>query len=461
MLTDSFEQFSFHLATAESNLARMLSVLGESKTVRGLDGQSPRAFVRTVDEQSLRRMSERLRSGTWDFIPYREKLILKGYKVPPRRVSVPSARDRIPLKVLASALTTAAPGARRVPPQHAAKRFIQAARDTGFDHVVRLDIRNFYPSITHEAIRDKLDEHVTLRPVREMLTKALITRTVPLGLAASAVDQDSRGVPQGLPVSNSLAELAMLGFDDLYVEADELRYFRYADDMIFLTRRDKHRQIFRRVRGDLALLGVAPHGFSSGGKSQWSRLSDGVDFLGYRVSRDRISVRPEGIHRLKRKIAMTFARYKEERRSASLAVQRLAVRRLEWFLNLRITGCYLDGERRGWVQYYSLLDDFKILRDLDFFTESLMTAYSVADDFIPRSFVATYRKWAKRAADSSGYIPNFDAFDAEAKSVVLMEVFGVSEARMIDNGPIWVDREFARRARLHVHSMERDLTPNY
>ena len=73
----------------------------------------------------------------------------------------------------------------------------------------------------------------------------------------------------------------------------------------------------------------------------------------------------------------------------------------------------------------------------------------------------TYRKWARRSVDTTGYIPNFDEYTDSDKRVVLSDVFGVTEQSMNANGPVWVERQFARRTRLHVHSMERDLTPNY
>lgn len=367
----------------------------------------------------------------------------------------------MPLEMMTSALVDVAPSARRVPPQHVARQFIQAVRETGSDYVTRLDIRDFYPSVRHDAIERELDRHVTIEPLRQMIMRAIRTPTVPDGGRVAEVEQLDRGVPQGLPISNSVAELVMTDFDAHFRTDHDARYFRYADDMIFLTRRDRHQQILKRVSAQLSGLGLSPHPFSRSGKSQWMRIHHGVDFLGYRVTSESVSVRASGVHRLKRLVALSFARYRTESESPNPQTRLHALSRLDWFLNLRITGCFLDGQSRGWVQYYSLLDDFGLLRDLDHYVLSHAREHGLETALSRRSFVATYRKWARRVRDKSGYIPDFDEFPIDRKREVLAEVFAVSEARMNENGDRWVVREFARRARVHVHSMERDLTPGY
>ncbi|CAN3701163.1 hypothetical protein MMX123_01156 [Microbacterium sp. MM2322] len=113
------------------------------------------------------------------------------------------------------------------------------------------------------------------------------------------------------------------------------------------------------------------------------------------------------------------------------------------------------------MQYYALLTDIGLLKDLDHFVQALARAHDVSDCLGQRSFMRTYRKWARRSVDTTGYIPNFDEYTDSDKRVVLSDVFGVTEQSMNANGPVWVERQFARRTRLHVHSMERDLTPNY
>jgi len=253
----------------------------------------------------------------------------------------------------------------------------------------------------------------------------------------------------------------MREFDQTWAQDDSVQYFRYADDMLFLTKRDTHQKIYRAVQSALKVVGVEPHPFSSAGKSRWGRLEDGVEFLGYRVSPASVGVRSSGIHRLKRSLALSFARYKKEAVSADPRLRLLASQRLTWFLNLRITGCVLDNQSRGWVQYYSLLTDIGLLRDLDYFVATLSREAGASDFLSAKSFLETYRKWAKRSIDTTGYIPNFDKYAEPEMRTVLEHVFGISEQRMNSNGSIWVEREFSRRTRLHVHSMERDLTPNY
>ncbi|MFJ4172738.1 reverse transcriptase domain-containing protein [Microbacterium sp. NPDC089696] len=456
----SLEELVFDVATDESEIARRITRLGRRSAARGRDGQLPEAYAKSVSEKDLANISAALRAGDWSFISYRERLLPKSYDVPPRRLSVAAAKDRAPLQIMNSSLLFEAPQSRRESPNRVMKRLVESAQSSGFDHVVRLDLRNFYPSVQHDAVEQELERHITVDALRRLLSRALRTPTI-ADHAPSRVETGSRGIPQGLAISNSLAELVMEEFDGSWRDDDSVRYFRYADDMLFLTRRDRHQQLHRKVRASLKLTGVEPHPFTSGGKSQWGRLRDGVEFLGYRVSPGAVSVRASGVHRLKRSIALSFARYSKEIASPELRVQHLAHARLAWFLNLRITGCVIDKESRGWVQYYALLTDIGILRDLDHFVSVLASKHGLRESLGQKSFVRTYRKWAKRAIDATGYIPNFDSYKFDDKREVLSSIFGMSEQRMNENGSVWVDREFARRTRLHVHTLERDLTPNY
>ncbi len=459
-MVDALAKLAFDLATQESELAKLIARLGRVSTARGRDGQLPEAYFKSVDEAHVLSLRDKLRAGDWSFIAYRERLVPKSFEVPPRRISIAAARDRVPLQVVNNALMFSAPHARRQSPHRVMRSFVETAQSAGFDHVVRLDIRNFYPSVQHAAIEEELNDHVSLDAVKRIILQALRTPTLADHAPASG-EFGTRGIPQGLAISNSLAELVMHDFDAEWHDDDTVRYFRYADDMLFLARRDRHQQIYREVRRHLASIGIEPHPNTASSKSQWGRLSDGVEFLGYRVSPTEVSVRSSGVHRLKRSIALSFARYATERASPDLRVQLLAPARLTWFLNLRITGCILDKESRGWVQYYALLTDIGLLKDLDHFVQALARAHGVNDWLGQRSFMRTYRKWARRSVDTTGYIPNFDEYTDSDKRAVLSDVFGVTEQRMNANGPLWVERQFARRTRLHVHSMERDLTPNY
>ncbi|MGU3358103.1 reverse transcriptase domain-containing protein [Microbacterium sp. M4A5_1d] len=459
-MVDALAKLAFDLSTQESELAKLIARLGRVSTARGRDGQLPEAYLKSVDEADVLTLRDKLRAGDWSFIAYRERLMPKSFEVPPRRISIAAARDRVPLQVMNNALMFSAPHARRKSPHRVMRSFVETAQSAGFDHVVRLDIRNFYPSVQHAAIEEELNKHVSLDAVKRIVLQALRTPTLADHAPASR-ESGTRGIPQGLAISNSLAELVMRDFDAEWREDDAVRYFRYADDMLFLTRRDRHQQIYREVRRHLASRGIEPHPYTATSKSQWGRLSDGVEFLGYRVSPSEVSVRSLGVHRLKRSIALSFAHYAAERASPDMQVQLLASARLTWFLNLRITGCILDKESRGWVQYYALLTDIGLLKDLDHFVQALARAYDVSDWLGQRSFIRTYRKWARRSVDTTGYIPNFDEYTDSDKRAVLSNVFGVAEQRMDANGPVWVEREFARRTRLHVLSMERDLTPNY
>src|SRR5215217_453412 len=67
---------------------------------RGRDGLSPGALGDDI-LGICSNVSEKIRSGTFRFTRYRERLILKGANKNPRVISIPTARDRIVLKAMA------------------------------------------------------------------------------------------------------------------------------------------------------------------------------------------------------------------------------------------------------------------------------------------------------------------------------------------------------------------------
>lgn len=116
-----------------------------------------------------------------------------------------------------------------------------AARHVGRAVVVRLDLREFFPSVGRRRVAETFRALGYPDRVADTLT-GLCTTCTPRSVAAAAPDRWSAGrhaaahLPQGAPTSPKLANLAAFGLDvrlSAFAESNGLTYSRYADDLAF------------------------------------------------------------------------------------------------------------------------------------------------------------------------------------------------------------------------------------
>lgn len=145
----------------------------------GLDGLTPAKFLhRYVDE--LENIAERCRKGTYEFSPYREKLILKGCEKFPRMLSVPSMRDRMVLGELNLYLQKVFPEAvnHDVP-----NKYINDVADFLAEHssetiyFLKTDIKGFFDNIHLNMLYGKLETRIEA-PMLQLVKAAIETVTV-------------------------------------------------------------------------------------------------------------------------------------------------------------------------------------------------------------------------------------------------------------------------------------------
>src|SRR5690606_7823562 len=186
-------------------------------TVRGLDRVSPAAFER-VKESELSVAARKLREGTYRFTPYLEVLQSKGRGRCPRVLSVPTVRDRVVLVQLKELLHARFPDrvGRILPNAHirAIKKHISGV-DSEDTLVYRADIVGFYDNINHALLELELGRG--MRPEETaLINRALRTPTVPRGYRRSErrAYRPDRGVPQGLAISNVLANIYLRTLDE-------------------------------------------------------------------------------------------------------------------------------------------------------------------------------------------------------------------------------------------------------
>jgi hypothetical protein len=109
-------------------------------------------------------------------------------------------------------------------------RALKEALNKRYDHAIyKVDVKNFFESIPHSALTDRLARPSTLDGVSAQLARQLLSEY-------EAITGDAMGLPRGVGLSSQLAELYMSDFDSkVKMHPGVLFYARYVDDVVVVV----------------------------------------------------------------------------------------------------------------------------------------------------------------------------------------------------------------------------------
>ncbi len=418
----------------------------------GLDKVSAQNFsAKLVDE--VRLISKKVLAGTYSFTKYKEKLISKGAGKAPRQLSIPTIRDRLTLKIICQFLFEVFPEAKPELPQEKVDRLRQAVDAGTHQYFIKIDLKDFYPSINHKLLLSKLYKRVRAPQFKHLISSALQNPTAAEHQVKGA-STNLCGVAQGLSISNVLAEIFMMDID-AEIRTVAPMCFRYVDDIIILV--DANPDIVcEQVCRILKKSKLNPHPLGAvGSKTQVGLVSSGLDFLGYAIKPKRVSVRRSSITNFEGSLVEVFTEYKHRLRTARTPAEKeTALRRFRWALNLRITGCIYKNQRFGWVFYYSQINDLGVLRRLDNTVRKLFTRFGLATPPNPKRLLKAFYESKRTDKQSHWYIPNYDEMTLPKMRAFLIEVGYKAEAFPQEE----VLFNFHRLVRYATRSLEKDIS---
>lgn len=413
------------------------SYVARSRAV-GKDGIRHQAFEKILQAE-CELIAAKVNDGSYRLTNYREKLIARGAKRPPRQISVPTIRDRLALRGALEYLKAHFPVAQPRPP-HVFIKEIKGHLKVARQHssFLRMDIKDFYPSLRHDLLQAALEQSPIPSSIISLITRAVATRT-------GAADQPAPtiGVPQGLSVSNALAAIYMIEFDK--IADDSLFYRRYVDDILVITESEKINSVYESLWTGLKSVGLASHPMGTLGKTETSILGDGVQYLGYEITPTQISVRQSSLAKMFSNLAkvLTCFRYKRE------------PERHLFRLNLKITGCIINNSRRGWLMFFSQTDNVAQLAYLDSWLRSELRGLGVDENAV-KTFKKAYYEIRFNLQEST-FIPNFDKYDIEQKKGVIAILSKRSREEIDVMDVTLIELEFNRLIGREVSELERDL----
>ncbi len=349
----------------------------------GIDGTSKEKFDEILDSE-LSLIQRKIENNTYDFSFYKQKLIVKSMNKT-REISIPTLRDKLVIKYLNFYIRDKFEEVTKNILN--AQQIIKKVKDSKnkYDSFIKVDIQNFFSSINHEILVNKLKSNIDDETILNLITKVITQSTVDVNtpFKQRIKYNNKEGLPQGLSISGLLSEIYLFDLVQKYSIKDNLEFFRYVDDVLIFCKKSDIEEITKSLKSDFEDLKLTIHDFAiNSNKSSFGNINEPFEFLGYKFEDKLISVRETSIQKMYANISKIFTLYKNKK---YFSKEEFITR-----LNLKITGCVIDGKKYGWISFFSLINDYTLLFMLDKFVEKSCKNFNINYEEIKKFSRAIY-----------------------------------------------------------------------
>lgn len=194
----------------------------------------------------------------------------------------------------------------------AVSRFKEFMRRNAF--VLKCDIKRYFPSIDHLILFEKIADKIKCKDTLWLVEKIIGSRSEK-NERLDYFDGDDlftplhrkRGLPIGNLTSQFLSNLYLNDFDHFVKETLRAEfYIRYCDDFVIFG---NSKQQLHSLKKDIAAYLATLRLKLNETKSRIYRVTDGVDFLGYRIFPDHSLVRKSIVKRYRKKLSRNLQKY--------------------------------------------------------------------------------------------------------------------------------------------------------
>lgn len=328
----------------------------------GVDGQSIERVAGKIGKY-LDELERSLRTGEYQPGAIRRVEIPKG-KDKTRPIGIPTVKDRIVESAIKRVIEPiferifepTSYGFRPKRGCNDALREVDGLVKSGYCYVLDADIEDYFGSISHERMMERIEEYISDGKLLKLLERYL-KQDIVKGLSTWT---PLTGTPQGAVISPLLANLYLHELD-VKMRESGYRMIRYADDFVVMCRDEAEaKRAMQEVERWMTANGLRLHAEKTR-RGDCRQKGQGFEFLGYRFESGRRWVRKRSMKALKEKIRSKTRR----NRGSSMS---------------EIIGS-LNPMLRGWFNY---------------FKHAHRRSYLPIDQFVRRRLRAILRKQTKR-----------------------------------------------------------------
>lgn len=326
------------------NLARAWQQVKKNKGAGGVDGMTITRFEQNRDRY-LDVLHHKLRDGRYRPRPVKRVEIDRPGSTKKRPLGIPTIMDRVCQQALVQVLepifeptfSDTSFGFRRGRSTHMAMRRIWGQLQHGGCWIVDADIADFFSTLDHEILLDRVADRVADGRVLSLLRQMLTAGVLRDGIYERTV----AGTPQGGVASPLLSNIYLHVFDERMAQQG-FALTRYADDWVIVcrSRKEAERALASAravLEGDLGLQ-LHPD------KTRIVHITQAFEFLGYKIRRGQgLRYKPVGEGLYAFPTDRSIRRFKDKVRTAT---NRRSPKDLRGML------AELNPIIRGWGMYY-------------------------------------------------------------------------------------------------------------
>jgi len=432
------------------------------KFTTGLDRITKAKYDR-IYKSDLTTTSNKILCNTYTPTPYKEVLLVKNRTSPPRMLSLPTIRDKIILEVIKRILTDRFNSVLTYTTVSGIVECISNAIKNGtFDAFIKLDLKGFYDSIDHETLLNKTRTLIENDDFLSSLIYKFISNCTKAD-GSTDYEKNKLGVPQGISISNILGNIYLSELDCDNINATNYQYIRYVDDILILCTYDEMNEIKAKIIALIESTGSITNKLKVNvDKCQIGHIET-IDFLGYKFLADgTISIADNNIKKISNSIEKIFSDYyssQDKRIKGNIDL-------LKWKLDIKITGCFRNKRRYGWVIFFQQNECEEIMHKLDWLVIQLCKRFKLSksllqnDIYIGKKFVKTYHEF-KCKKEHTEYILNVDKFSQQDKRDILINICKRKASYINSRNDFLLNREFDRFIFYSIKDIEKDLYQIY
>lgn len=384
-------------------------------------------------------------NNTYNFTPYKQKLISKGKNKYPRIISIPTIRDKLTLGILKDIIYVSFQEDINHKLVQTIIGNIEEILNNKNNYYIKMDIKRFYNSIDHDILMKRVRKKIRKKEILNLIEKAITNPTIAENALRKRQRKNLKGVPQGIPISNILASVYLNNFDRNHKKNRDYDFFRYVDDILILCKEENWGKIYLKIKDEIESRKLEIH---TKEKLSHGKIKDGFSYLGYYIEGNKFYVRESSIRKLEHSIEKLFVDFSHS-----------GFNNLEYFLwklNLKITGCINNNEKFGWLFFFSQVTELEQLFHLDWLIQKFIKRFELENKIGKnkiKRFVRTYHELRKNL-DKTNYIPHFSDYNIDDKKEFLKKIVKIN-TKNLDNEQI--NKRFNRTIYSSIKKLEKDI----